>query len=139
MAAAVSAAHQVVVGEREAEWQVPEILVDEPLKGLASVAQPKRHKIILEKAKRSDDRRFCLVRFRYRHLVIPLDEVQLAEDRGGAVAVFGEVLHVGQGVLVRGGDLVEVAIVAAGLLSASWLRHHVEGGGPGGGRAPHNA
>ena len=71
------------------------------------------------------------------HLVIPLDEVQLAEDRG-AVEVVGEVLHVGQSLPVGGGDLVEAAVVAAGPPSASWLGYHVEGGGPGRGRAPHN-
>ncbi len=66
----------------------------------------------------------------------PIDSVQLAEDRG-AVEVVGEVLHVGQRVPV-GGDLVKAVAVTAGPPSASWLGHHVEGGGPGRGRAPHN-
>ncbi len=44
MVAAVGAAHQVVVGEWEAERQVSEILVNEPLECLAGVAQPKQHK-----------------------------------------------------------------------------------------------
>ena len=118
--AAVGAAHQVVVGEGEAEREVSKILVDEPLEGLAGVAQPERHVVVLEKAKRSDDRRFRFVSFRYRHLVIPFDEVQLAEDRG-AVEVVGEVQHVGQRVPVGGGYLFEAAVVAAGPPSASWL------------------
>ena len=54
------------------------------------------------------------------------------------VEVVGEVLHVGQQVSVRGGDLVEVAVVTAGPPSTPWLRHHVEGRGPGRGRVHHN-
>ena len=78
--AAVGAAHQIVVGEWEAKRKISKILVDEPLECLAGVAQPKRHKIVFEKAKRGDDRRFRFVGFRYRYLVIAFNKVQLAED-----------------------------------------------------------
>ena len=96
VAAAVGAAHQVVVCERKAERKISKILVDEPLECLAGVAQPERHEIVLKKAKRGDDRRLRFVGFRYQHLVIPFDEIQLAEDCG-AVEVVGEVCMLGRG------------------------------------------
>ena len=61
MAAAVDAAHQVVIGEWEAERQISEILVDQPLGCLAGVAEPERHEVVLKKAKRCNNRGFGLV------------------------------------------------------------------------------
>ena len=40
-------------------------------------------------------------------------------------------MEVGQGVLVRGGDVVEEAVVAAGAGGAIGLGDHVQQGGPG--------
>ena len=48
MAAAVGAAHQVVVSEWKAKREISKILVDEPLECLAGVAQPEQHEIVFK-------------------------------------------------------------------------------------------
>ena len=56
--AVISTAHQFVIDKWEAEWQVPKILVDEMLKCLTSVAEAKWQKVVLKKAKRSNNGHF---------------------------------------------------------------------------------
>ena len=55
--------------------------------------------------------------------MVALDQVELAEDlASGQVAV--KVLHVGQGIPVRGGDVVEAAIVTTGLPATVLFLYH---------------
>ena len=59
--------------------------------------------------------------------MVALDQVQLAEESASCQAAV-QVLHVGQGVPVWGGDVVEVAVVTAGSPAAILLLHRVQGG-----------
>jgi hypothetical protein len=59
------------------------------------------------------------------YLVVPLVEVDLSED-GEAVQAVGQVLHVWEGVPVRGGDGVEVTGVFAGPPGAVLFGYHVQ-------------
>jgi hypothetical protein len=60
------------------------------------------------------------------YLMVFFDQVNLAEDRAAVQAV-GQVLHVWEGVLVRGGDGVEAAVVTAGPPGAILFGDHVQG------------
>ena len=57
--------------------------------------------------------------------MVALDQVELAEDlASGKVAV--KVLHVGQGIPVRGGDVVEAAIVTTGPPATVLFLYHAQ-------------
>ena len=97
---------------------------------MGGIAEAKRHKKDLKKAKRGDDGGFGDVGRVHGDLVVALSEVDFGKN-GGAVELCGKVVEVGQGVFVRGGDVVQEAVVAAGAGAAIRLGNHVEWGGPG--------
>ena len=72
-----------------------------------------------------DDRRLGDVLRGHWHLVVPLAEIQLAEDLL-AGQLGREVLHVWWGVYVPLGDQVQPPVVAAGPPGAVGLLHHVQ-------------
>ncbi len=87
MQVAVGAAYQIVIGEGETERQIPKILIDEPLKCLAGVAQLKRHVVVLKKSEEGNYCSFGLICFSNRDMIVPLDKDQLAEDCGAVEVV----------------------------------------------------
>ncbi len=93
---------------------------------MSSVPEAKTHEQILKQSKEGDDGSFWYVGGGDAYLVVSFDQVDLAED-GAAVQPIGQVLHVREGVPVRGGDRVEAAIVAAGLPGSVFFGDHVQG------------
>ena len=83
-------------------------------------------KLYSKKAEGGDYSGFRFILLSDRYLMVAFDQVQLAED-GGAMEVVGQVQHVGQGVPVRGGELVQVSVVAAWAPAPTWFLYHVEG------------
>ncbi len=84
------------------------------------------HEQILKQSKGCDDGSFRDVGCGDGYLMVSSDQVNLAED-GTAVQAVGQVLHVWEGVPVRGGDSVEAAVVYAGPPRAVLFGDHVKG------------
>ena len=76
----VPAGHQDMVNVDEKEWQVWEDRVHEPLKSLGCVLEAERHAEKLEEEEWCDDSRFGDVVWVHGYLVVPVDEVHLADD-----------------------------------------------------------
>jgi hypothetical protein len=96
------------------------------LESLSSVPEAKAHEQILKQSKGGDNGTFGDVGSGSGYLEVSFDQVDLAED-SAAVQAFGQVLHVWEGVPVRGSDSVEAAVVAAGPPGAALLGDHVQG------------
>ena len=100
-------------------------MVHQPLEGLGGILEAKRHVEVLKQAKGGDDGCLRDIGSGDHHLVVALYQVEFAEDlASNQVAI--EVLHVGQGIPVRGGDVVEAAIVATGLPATVLFLYHVQ-------------
>jgi hypothetical protein len=74
------AGDQDVVQITESEVQTRQHLVNEGLKGLPSIMQPKWHPQELPEAKGGDDCCLVDIHLLYRYLVITFAQVQLTED-----------------------------------------------------------
>ena len=75
-----SAGHKQVVNVCIAKGQAMKDLINEVLKRLCCVPQPKRHAYKLEKAKWSGDSRFRDIIWLYRYLMVRANEIYLGED-----------------------------------------------------------
>ena len=106
---------QVVIKVDENRWLVGKDVVHQPLE--RRVLQSKWHEEVLEQPEGGGDGRLGDVGGGDRDLMIPLDQIQFAENLATSQAAV-EVLHVGQGVPIWCCDVVEAAVVAAGLPSA---------------------
>ena len=126
----VGGGSQVVVQVHKDTGLVSKGVVHQPLEGLGGVLEAKRHVEVLEQAEGGDDGCLRDSGSGDWHLVVALDQVQLAEDLASGQAAV-EVLHVGQGIPVRGSDVVESAVVAAGSPAAILFRYHVQWRRPG--------
>jgi hypothetical protein len=91
-----------------------------PLESLSSIPEAEAYEQILKQSKGCDDGSFRYVGGGDGYLMVSFDLVDLAEDVAAVQAV-GQVLHVWEGVPVRGGDSVEAAVVAAGRQEPSFL------------------
>jgi hypothetical protein len=80
---------------------------------LSSIPEAEAHEQVIKQSKESDDGSLGDVDRGDWYLVVPLDEVDLAEDSATLQAV-GQVLHVWEWVRVRGGDGVEATLVTTG-------------------------
>ena len=105
-------------------------VVHQLLKRLRCVFQPEGYVQIFVQAKQGDDRNLWHISISNRYLVVALDQVKSAEDMAAGQLV-PQVLHVGQGIPVWGGDVVEAPVVPSWLPCAVRLLHHVKRGGPG--------
>ena len=108
----VRGADKNVVQVDEGVEDVRQEAVHQALKRLGGVLQPKWHEDVLIQAKWGDDCHLGHISISNGYLVVTFDEVQPAED-GAASQLTAEVLHDGQGVPVRGCDVVELPVVTA--------------------------
>ena len=99
-----------VIQVDEGVGDVQQEAVHQALKRLCRILQPEWHEEILIQAKRGDDGTLWHIRVRNWYLMLALEEIQVAEHL--ATRQLGaQVLHVGQGVPVWGGDVVEVPVL----------------------------
>ena len=111
MLLAAGAGDENIVDVTETEVQTSQNLIHEPLKGLGSIPEAKRHPQKFEQLKWCGDGSLRDVFFFYRDLVVCSDEVDVCEDIGSLEGCC-EVLQMWDRIAVRHSCAVECPVIA---------------------------
>ena len=109
----VTGINEDIIDVSDAELEIRQNAIHQALKGGAQISQGETGVVEGVSTKRSDDCRLWNVVWVDRNLVVPLQEIQLAED-ANVMEVECHVSHVGQRVVAGFSDHIKMAVITAG-------------------------